>query len=179
MREETRRFARYVIEENLDIDNFLDSEFSFVNKPLARLYGMEPPQESGFHKITLANRYRGGLLGQASVLTVTANGIDTSPGFAASGSSKTFLATRPTHHRPMSSHWIPTPATQSLFVISSKSIATSRLPTTVTEKLILSASLCKISTRSAAGEATDAKPKSSPWLEVLHEMDYNNPQKRK
>ncbi len=30
-------------------------------------------------QVALANRYRGGLLGQASVLTVTANGIDTSP----------------------------------------------------------------------------------------------------
>jgi hypothetical protein len=79
MREETRRFTRYLIEENLDIANFLDSNFTFINKPLARLYGIEPPTEPGFHKVGLANRYRGGLLGQASVLTVTANGIDTSP----------------------------------------------------------------------------------------------------
>ncbi len=79
MREETRRFTRYLIKQNLNIANFLDSDFTFVNKPLARLYGIQPPQESGFHKVALTNGYRGGLLGQASVLTVTANGIDTSP----------------------------------------------------------------------------------------------------
>ena len=79
MREETHSFTRHLIEENLDVANFLDSDFTFVNKPLARLYGTEPPTEPGFHKVALTNRYRGGLLGQASVLTVTANGIDTSP----------------------------------------------------------------------------------------------------
>src|SRR4029453_4668973 len=46
---------------------------------LARLYGIEPPQGSGFELVQLEDRRRGGLLGQASVLTVTANGIDTSP----------------------------------------------------------------------------------------------------
>ncbi|MEL7498999.1 MAG: DUF1592 domain-containing protein [Planctomycetota bacterium] len=79
MREETRMFTRHLIEENLDIANFLDSEFTFVNKPLARHYGMEPPKESGFQRVSLRDEFRGGLLGQASVLTVTANGIDTSP----------------------------------------------------------------------------------------------------
>src|SRR5262249_25650575 len=49
--------------------------------PLARHYGLAPPQGHGFAKVHLsdARRHRGGLLGQASVLTVTANGIDTSP----------------------------------------------------------------------------------------------------
>ncbi len=79
MREETRRFTRHRIEENLDISHFIDSDFTFVNKPLARLYGIEPPAKPGFHKRKLPNRYRGGILGQASVLTATANGIDTSP----------------------------------------------------------------------------------------------------
>lgn len=79
MRQETHLFTRHLIDRNLGITNFLDSRFTFVNKPLARHYGIDPPAGSGFQKIALNTRRRGGLLGQASVLTVTANGIDTSP----------------------------------------------------------------------------------------------------
>lgn len=79
MLRETRLFTRHLLDENLSIQNFLHAEFTFVNRPLARHYDLQPPAEPGFTKVTLDNRRRGGLLGQASVLTVTANGIDTSP----------------------------------------------------------------------------------------------------
>jgi hypothetical protein len=79
MRQETCLFTRHLLEHNLSIANFLDSDFTFVDEPLARHYGLTPPGGPGFAKIRLSDRRRGGLLGQASVLTVTANGIDTSP----------------------------------------------------------------------------------------------------
>lgn len=79
MRQETQLFLRHVVDENLSIVNFLESDFAYVNKPLARLYGLTPPSGSQFQRVSLSDRRRGGLLGQASVLTVTANGIDTSP----------------------------------------------------------------------------------------------------
>ena len=79
MRKETFLFARHLIDQNLSIAGFLHSDFTFVNKPLARHYGIQPPAEPGFHLVKLTNPRRGGLLGQASVLTLTANGIDTSP----------------------------------------------------------------------------------------------------
>lgn len=79
MRQETYLFMRHLIDQNLSIVNFLDSDFTFVNKALARHYGLEPPLSRDFAKVQLTNKRRGGLLGQASVLTVTANGIDTSP----------------------------------------------------------------------------------------------------
>jgi hypothetical protein len=79
MRQETVLFARYLLDENLPIENFIDSEFTFLNKSLARHYGLQPPNGVGFERVSLTDRRRGGLLGQASVLTVTANGIDTSP----------------------------------------------------------------------------------------------------
>jgi hypothetical protein len=79
MRQETRLFARRLLNENLSVANFLDSDFTYVNKPLAKLYGMKQPASSEFELVSLSDRRRGGLLGQASVLTVTANGIDTSP----------------------------------------------------------------------------------------------------
>ena len=79
MRQETRLFTRHLLDNNLSIANFLDSDFTFVDEPLARHYGLTPPRGRGFAKVHLSDRRRGGLLGQASVLTVTANGIDTSP----------------------------------------------------------------------------------------------------
>ena len=79
MKQETRLFTRHLIDKNLSIVNFLDSKFTFVNKALARHYGISPPSGPGFHRVELTDSRRGGLLGQASVLTVTANGIETSP----------------------------------------------------------------------------------------------------
>jgi hypothetical protein len=87
MRQETLLFTRHLIDNNLSVANFLDSDFTFVNKRLAMHYnislpsgdGISPPAGSGFAQVALGDRRRGGLLGQASVLTVTANGIDTSP----------------------------------------------------------------------------------------------------
>jgi mono/diheme cytochrome c family protein len=79
MREETRRFARHLLDNNLSVASFLDADFTFVNKPLARHYGLPPVESYEFRRVNLEDRRRGGLLGQASVLTVTANGIDTSP----------------------------------------------------------------------------------------------------
>jgi hypothetical protein len=79
MRQETRLFARRLLDENLDIAKFLDADFTYVNKGLARLYGLPSPSSHDYQLVNLTDRHRGGLLGQGSVLTVTANGIDTSP----------------------------------------------------------------------------------------------------
>lgn len=79
MRRETFLFIRHLLDQNLPAINFLDSDFTFVNKPLARLYGLQPPKGYEFERVTLPSRRRGGLLGQSSILTLTANGIDTSP----------------------------------------------------------------------------------------------------
>ena len=83
MRRETQLFTRYLIDHNESIVRFLDSDFTFVNRPLAKLYGMGdlvgPVDGHEFRMVKITNPSRGGLLGQASVLTVSANGIETSP----------------------------------------------------------------------------------------------------
>ena len=79
---ETRAFFRHAITENLPLRTFLDSDFTFVNSRLARHYGLDQKVEtsSTFQRVALTNApNRGGLLGQASVLTASANGVDTSP----------------------------------------------------------------------------------------------------
>lgn len=83
MKQETRLFMRHLLDQNENLYRFLDADFTFVNQPLANLYGLgriSPPEAAQeFRKVSLADRRRGGLLGQASVLTVSANGIETSP----------------------------------------------------------------------------------------------------
>ena len=82
MMKETQAFFRHVLTENLPLETFLDSDFTFVNSDLARLYDLKSTVTSSvqFQKMSLAGLpNRGGLLGQASVLTASANGVDTSP----------------------------------------------------------------------------------------------------
>lgn len=79
MRRETSLFTRHMLEENANIELFLNADFSFVNNRLARLYGIDGVSGPEFQRVSLAEAQRGGLLGQASILTVTANGVETSP----------------------------------------------------------------------------------------------------
>ncbi len=83
MRQETFLFARDLIGNDKSILNFIDADYSFLNRNLAVLYGLddEVPAPDGhlFRQVSFSDKHRGGLLGQGSVLTVTANGIETSP----------------------------------------------------------------------------------------------------
>jgi len=78
MRTETRLFFQHLLENDLDVGLLLDSDFTFVNGTLAEFYGLDVTGHD-FRRVELVDRWRGGLLGHASVLTATANGIDTSP----------------------------------------------------------------------------------------------------
>ncbi|HVE38546.1 MAG TPA: DUF1592 domain-containing protein [Planctomycetota bacterium] len=80
MLEETERFFREVLEKNLSLASFLDSDWTFLNERLARHYGVDGVRGEAFRKVTLPpGSVRGGVLTQASVLKVTANGTNTSP----------------------------------------------------------------------------------------------------
>ena len=81
-RQETVYFIRHLLRNNLDIENFLDSEFTFLNKGLAKFYGYKGLanfRSDQLKKSPVLNKKRGGLLGQMSILTASANGVDTSP----------------------------------------------------------------------------------------------------
>lgn len=79
MRAESRMYIADAIQHDRDVSVLVDSDYAFVNAPLARLYGIDGVTGHALRRVTLKNRKRGGLLGQASVLTASANGIDTSP----------------------------------------------------------------------------------------------------
>ena len=84
MKAEARLFFRHLMESNGSVAQFLESDYTFVDKKLATLYEL-PEQKTlkladGFQKVSLKDRSRrGGLLGMAGVLTVSANGVETSP----------------------------------------------------------------------------------------------------
>ncbi|MBT5167357.1 MAG: DUF1592 domain-containing protein [Opitutales bacterium] len=80
MREETRRYFGNLLVGNGSILDLLDSDYTFLNGPLAKHYGFKGINGETFRRVSLPkNSHRGGLLGHASVLTVTANGVETSP----------------------------------------------------------------------------------------------------
>ena len=80
MLEETRRFFSEMIRSDLGVREFIDSDFTFLNRRLAEHYGIPGVEGLDFRKVTLpAESPRGGLLTQASILKVTANGTNTSP----------------------------------------------------------------------------------------------------
>lgn len=79
MPRESHAFFAHLLATDESIANFLDSDFVVVDSTLARFYGVRGVTTSAFEKAKAPDRRRGGLLGQAAVLTATANGIDTSP----------------------------------------------------------------------------------------------------
>lgn len=80
MIEETHRFYRELLDHDRSVMNFVDSDFTFLNQRLAAHYGIPDIRGQEFRKVTLPEAsVRGGVLTQASVLKVTANGTNTSP----------------------------------------------------------------------------------------------------
>jgi hypothetical protein len=78
--EETRLFFAELLRADLPSRNIVDSDFTFLNERLAEHYGIRGVSGSGFRKVKLpAGSPRGGVMTQASVLKVTANGTTTSP----------------------------------------------------------------------------------------------------
>ena len=78
--EETRLFFAELLRADLPARNIVDSDFTFLNERLADHYGMPGVKGAKIRKVTLpADSVRGGLMTQASVLKVTANGTTTSP----------------------------------------------------------------------------------------------------
>lgn len=96
MHQETVLFMAEVLREDRPILDLLDADFTYLNEPLAQLYGIvdtngnlagqKPTKDKGqpirgpkFVRVSLGNGQRGGLPTQASILTVTSNPTRTSP----------------------------------------------------------------------------------------------------
>ena len=79
MRNETQTFFRHVLDHNLSTREFLNADYSFLNRELALHYGIEGIEGNHLRRVSLKGTPRGGLLGHGSFLTASANGVDTSP----------------------------------------------------------------------------------------------------
>jgi hypothetical protein len=78
--EETRLFFGELVRADLPARNVVDSDFTFLNERLARHYGIADVSGVAMRKVALPpGSLRGGLMTQAAVLKVTANGTTTSP----------------------------------------------------------------------------------------------------
>jgi cytochrome c5 len=78
MRTETSLFFDYVLRENRPMADFLDSRYTFLNERLAQHYGIDGVKGPEFRKVDLTTDQRGGVLGQAGVLTVSSYATRTS-----------------------------------------------------------------------------------------------------
>ena len=80
MVQETQRFFRELVDSNLPVSNIVKSSFALLNHRMAEHYGISADLGPDFQKVSLPDdSVRGGLLSQASVLKVSANGTNTSP----------------------------------------------------------------------------------------------------
>ena len=71
MKTETSMFFDSIFRENRPLADFLDARYTFLNERLAKFYGIPGVKGSDFRKVELATDQRGGILTQASVLTVS------------------------------------------------------------------------------------------------------------
>lgn len=78
---ETERFFEEVLKQDLPIETFIRPDFTFLNQDLAtRIYGRTDVKSKKLTRVTVdQNGPYGGILGQASVMMATANGVDTQP----------------------------------------------------------------------------------------------------
>ena len=79
MKEETELFFESIMRDDRSVMDLLNADYTFVNERLARHYGMPDIYGSRFRRVPVTNEARRGLLGQASILTVTSYPNRTSP----------------------------------------------------------------------------------------------------
>ena len=79
MRQETEMFFASIMREDRSVLDLLDADYTFLNEPLAKHYGIEGVTGDEFRRVALDDRRRGGVLMQASILTITSNPTRTSP----------------------------------------------------------------------------------------------------
>ncbi|MDA1141568.1 MAG: DUF1592 domain-containing protein [Planctomycetota bacterium] len=77
---QTDVFFADLVKTNGPIHLLIDSDYTFMNERVASLlYGREDVWGDGFRKVSLNDPRRGGIFTQPSVMTASANGVDTSP----------------------------------------------------------------------------------------------------
>jgi cytochrome c553 len=94
-RKETEMLFGYIMRENKSVLELLSADYTFLNERLARHYGIPGVYGERFRLVKLTDPNRRGLLGQGSVLSLTAVATRTSPVFRGKYVLATFLDTPP------------------------------------------------------------------------------------
>jgi hypothetical protein len=76
---ESQNFVNELLQQGRPISELLTAPFTYVNKRLAKHYGMPEPAGDNFQRVDLAGSHRLGFLTQASFLAATSNPTRTSP----------------------------------------------------------------------------------------------------
>ena len=80
MQRETEMFFAHIVREDRSVTELIDSDYTFLNEKLAKLYGIPGVDGPEMRRVALpADSARGGVLTHGSVLVVTSNPDRTSP----------------------------------------------------------------------------------------------------
>jgi mono/diheme cytochrome c family protein len=80
MYDEARLFFESIVRENRSVMSFIDCDYTFLNEPLAKIYGLEAAVTgSDMRKVQLSDGNRGGILGMPGILAATSFPNRTSP----------------------------------------------------------------------------------------------------
>jgi hypothetical protein len=79
MREETEQFFMHLVRENRSMLDLFDANYTYINEQLANHYGIKGVVGKEFRKVQYPDDRRSGLLGHASILTLTSHANRTSP----------------------------------------------------------------------------------------------------
>ena len=79
MRHETDLFFGSIIREDHSILDLINADYTFIDERLARHYGIPNIYGTDFRRVPITDQRRRGLLGQASILTITSYATRTSP----------------------------------------------------------------------------------------------------
>ena len=79
MKAEPVELFQSLLDNNLSVLKLLDVSYTFVNRDLAKLYGLPEVKDTNLVKVNLPDRRRGGIATMAAVLTQTSYPLRTSP----------------------------------------------------------------------------------------------------
>jgi uncharacterized protein DUF1592/uncharacterized protein DUF1588/uncharacterized protein DUF1587/uncharacterized protein DUF1585/uncharacterized protein DUF1595/cytochrome c len=94
MRQEVVAYFNYIIEKDRPLLDLIDSDYTFVNERLAKLYGLTNDLSSSMQKVSLTDPNRGGVTGMAAVHTLTSFPLRTSPVLRGKWLMEAFLGDR-------------------------------------------------------------------------------------
>ena len=79
MRRETEEFFMHLVRDNRPVLDLVNANYTYLNEDLAKHYGIAGVTGDQFRRVEYPDDRRAGLLGQASILTLTSHANRTSP----------------------------------------------------------------------------------------------------